>query len=303
MDEGDVAGGMNFHWCLSCGLYFMNPRPTEPFLSRFYGSDYWKVTDSGTGVTARILRQFERSAVFLRVLSEMKLSNLEGKMLEIGSGMGGVVWSMANSLGLAPFANEPDAKAKEFLELLDINLVQNEEIESGQLDDSFSIVVLSHVLEHQTHPKPFLERAIRLLAPGGVLLIEVPNGSVVRDGGIQHPVVFSHHSLAALLDRFGFQYRLQTHAGRGRVALPPQYLVAVLQKVPSRSKPSRTHPRLSIQAARIGRSWSPWLRTSVLCLALDKLLGQGVRKSDERTVRKLRVKLLEKLFAQLSAAN
>lgn len=106
------------------------------------------MTDSETGVVSRILRQFERSAVFLRLLSEMNLTSLEGKILEIGSGMGGVVWSMASILGLSPHANEPDIEAKKFLKLLDVNLVSNEEIESGEFHESFSVVVLSHVLEH-----------------------------------------------------------------------------------------------------------------------------------------------------------
>ena len=300
LDKGDVAGGMNFLWCLSCGLFFMNPRPTDTFLGRFYASEYWRVTDAETGVVSRILRQFERSAVFLRLLSKMNLTFLEGKILELGSGLGGVVWSMGSILGLSPHANEPDVEAKKILKLLDVNLVSNEEIESREFFESFSIVVLSHVLEHQTNPKRFLERAIRLVSPGGVLLIEVPNGAVVRDGGIQHPVVFSRQSLAALLDRIGFQYRLKTHAGRGKVALPPQYLVGVIHKVPLAKKKMRNRPRVSILLSRIGRTWLPTMRTMFLFSALDKILGSRRRVADEKTVRKLRVQLIEKLFAKVT---
>lgn len=304
VDRGDVAGGRTYDWCLICGLNFMNPRPTRLFLSRFYSSEYWKLTNSEVGVVSRIIGQLERSAVFLRILSKLKLPSFEGKILEIGSGTGGVVWSMANALGLSPHANEPDAEAKKFLELLDIVAVLNEDIDSGELDGSYSVVVLSHVLEHQTHPRQFLERAIRLLTPGGVMVIEVPNGSVVGpDGGIEHPVVFSRHSLSYLLDQFGFSYQIKMHAGRGRAARPPQYLVGVVQKVPGRSLPFWTRPSLSIRLSRAGRLLSPWMRSSVLFSAVEKLLGRRVRTSDEKTVTRLRLSLIEKLFAKLTATG
>lgn len=132
------------------------------------------------------------------------------------------------------------------------------------------------------------------------MLIEVPNGAVVRDGGIQHPVVFSRQSLAALLDRIGFQYRLNTHAGRGKVALPPQYLVGVIHKVPLAIKKKQYRPRVSIHVSRIGRKWLPTIRNMVLISALDEMFGSRRREVDEKTVRKLRVKLIEKLFARLT---
>lgn len=300
VDKGDFAGGRNFNWCLNCSLYLMNPRPTESFLQRFYTSEYWRATNSQTRVVSRLLGQIERSAVFLRLLSKFGLTALEGKILEIGSGMGGVVWSMSNSLGLSPYANEPDGESQRYLALLGVNLLRDEEIDSGAFDEAFSIVVLSHVLEHQTFPKPFLERAIRLLSPGGVLLIEVPNGTVQHNGGIEHPLVFCRNSLRALLNQFGFQYRLTTHAGRGRSIRPPQYLVGVLRKFPSLAERSRSFPRLSILVSRIGRACSPAIRRSGFFLTIERWFGRKVRTSDEKTVRKLRESLIEKLFEKLS---
>ncbi len=300
VDQGDVAGGRDFNWCLGCGLYFMNPRPTERFLNRFYGSEYWRATNSSTGALSRLLGQIERSSVFLRLLSKMNLTTLEGRILEIGSGMGGVVWSMSSALGLSPYANEPDRVSQRFLEFLDVKTVDDENLDSGSLDQAFSFVVLSHVLEHQTFPKQFLERAIRLLSPGGVLLIEVPNGTVDHNGGIEHPVVFSRNALRALLDQFGIQYRLTTHAGRGRSIRPPQYLVAVLQNYPFPARSSRSFPRLSVLASRVGRVCSPVIRRSGFFLNLEKLLGRKVRTSDEKTVARLRLNLIEKLFGKVT---
>lgn len=42
-------------------------------------------------------------------------------------------------------------------------------------DGRFEVVVMNHVLEHVPQPVEFLQDAIRLLAPGGILHIAVPN--------------------------------------------------------------------------------------------------------------------------------
>jgi 2-polyprenyl-3-methyl-5-hydroxy-6-metoxy-1,4-benzoquinol methylase len=59
-----------------------------------------------------------------------------------------------------------------------------EEVELG--DRKFDTVVLAHVLEHVDDPIVLLVMAKRLLAPGGLLVVDVPNGdSLHRQVGVK----------------------------------------------------------------------------------------------------------------------
>lgn len=50
----------------------------------------------------------------------------------------------------------------------------------------FQTIILAHVLEHVDSPKDLLEKAYSFLAPGGVLIVDVPNGdSIHRQLGVE----------------------------------------------------------------------------------------------------------------------
>ena len=87
----------------------------------------------------------------------------------------------------------------------------------------FDVVAMEHVLEHVLEPERLLRRLPRLIAPGGVCAITVPNdfsplqltaravGHVDRDFWLappQHLNYFEAASLTTLLNRLGFETRL-----------------------------------------------------------------------------------------------
>jgi 2-polyprenyl-3-methyl-5-hydroxy-6-metoxy-1,4-benzoquinol methylase len=87
--------------------------------------------------------------------------------------------------------------------------------DTGLEDASFDAVVSSEVLEHLPEPKAMLDEIHRLLAPGGLMALCVPNEERIRhitcphcrerfsvDG---HLHVFSAESLAALVREAGFE--------------------------------------------------------------------------------------------------
>jgi SAM-dependent methyltransferase len=83
----------------------------------------------------------------------------------------------------------------------------DETFQPGKL---FSLVLLLDVLEHFPDPKPMLERAIALLAPGGTLLITVP---AFRSLWTSHDVLNRHYTrytrreLVALVREAGGEVR------------------------------------------------------------------------------------------------
>ena len=66
-------------------------------------------------------------------------------------------------------------------------------------DDSFDVVVCFEVIEHMEDPFPVLDELIRVLAPGGLLLVSSPNRGVYQDGNPHHLHEFQPEELRGAL--------------------------------------------------------------------------------------------------------
>jgi 2-polyprenyl-3-methyl-5-hydroxy-6-metoxy-1,4-benzoquinol methylase len=94
---------------------------------------------------------------------------------------------------------------------LRVGLLETADLEEGAYD----VVCAWHVLEHLPEPRTSLARVFSLLAPGGVLCVEVPNVASVasRRAGESwsrlypehHVTQFSPESLGVLLEQAGLE--------------------------------------------------------------------------------------------------
>jgi SAM-dependent methyltransferase len=98
----------------------------------------------------------------------------QGRYLDVGCGSGGAL-GVAHALGWKVTGIEVDeaaaAKARRFTDELHVGDVLTAPFASGRFD----VVTAFHVLEHVPDPVAVIRRALAWLAPGGLLIIEVPN--------------------------------------------------------------------------------------------------------------------------------
>ena len=95
--------------------------------------------------------------------------------------------------------------------------------ETGYAAESFGVVHCSHLIEHLRDPVGFVREVRRILVPGGYFICATPNidgfqarlmGPSWRSAIHDHMGLFSGRTLAALLEREGFQARaLRTWGG------------------------------------------------------------------------------------------
>jgi SAM-dependent methyltransferase len=157
--------------CARCGLVYVNPQPAAEEIPAFYDNMY--LSDSEDEVAARGLGYTERQ--LRRIVRRRKPGG--GTLLDIGCGFGAVLAEMARYPEWSLTGVEIGQKAVAYAD----NRVPSAEIFSGTVDDvdfapgQFDCILMITVLEHVKDPKGVLERVARWLAPGGLLVVQVPH--------------------------------------------------------------------------------------------------------------------------------
>jgi SAM-dependent methyltransferase len=196
--------------CASCGTAVtLAPAPAQAHESGAYGGG----APRGSRLAAPILRAFARRRLGL-------LGAARGRLLDVGAGRGRFV-AQARDAGWDATGIEPSLRGVEGARALGVQLQRAGIADADIAPGSLQAATLWHVLEHLDEPGPALERVAGWLAPGGLLLVGVPNlGSVqARVGGARwyhldvprHRTHFTVTGLHALLRASGLEPVSTTH--------------------------------------------------------------------------------------------
>ncbi len=159
--------GLHLARCTSCGLQFHSPRPVlEQMATAVYGADYHRPDEASADFRHR--RHYARQTVRL----EAWLAPERRRLLDVGCGAGAFM----------RFASERgwDVEGTDMV-VTDWARASGARLWEGELpsiafgDARYDVVRFNHVLEHTRDPLVELRRARQLVAPGGILLVGVPN--------------------------------------------------------------------------------------------------------------------------------
>lgn len=158
--------------CQECGLRFTNPRPDDSQLARYYDSnEYISHSDEGStlvGILYKIARTFtlRRKRKLIEKLSKNK------RLLDVGCGTGHFL-NYCQEYGWLINGVEPNEMARKQAEAKTNIIIQKNLSEI--VNTSYEVITLWHVLEHLPNLEQTMNQLKSLLAPGGVLIIAVPN--------------------------------------------------------------------------------------------------------------------------------
>jgi SAM-dependent methyltransferase len=166
--------------CVGCGLIYINPRPSEEEIVKFYPEFYsWKSdSENGSFFSGRI-KKLEKSYRYHLLNYEAKkvarFVNIEKpKLLDIGCGTGDRL-DVFRKKGFVASGIEPSSSAEYAKKKLNLNVVQTDIFKANLPSSSVDIITLYHVLEHTHDPRRVLQEIRRILKQNGFLIIQVPN--------------------------------------------------------------------------------------------------------------------------------
>jgi len=150
-------------------------------------------------------------AARVHAFAAARLDPARRRLLDIGAGLG-VFPAAMRDLGWRPTALDPDPIAAAHLRD-DLRLETIEGLfDRRRVSGPFDVVTLNKVIEHAPDPAALVRDAVSVLAPDGIIYVEVPDGDAAQHEGpgreeffVDHPHVFSPGSLAAVLTRAGLR--------------------------------------------------------------------------------------------------
>jgi len=204
-------GGFQMVRCTACQFVYLNPRPTNESLFRFY-QHYLPEEGSSIEPWQRMMQPVFRRAAHL---IQHRIGT--GRLLDVGAGFGFFLAEMKGRgwevLGVE-ISRKGMAYAKKVLGLT-VHPGPLEKI--GFPENHFDVVTGFYVIEHLAHPMAFLKECHRILKPGGFLLLRYPHTTPIKNllhlFGIQnrlydlpaHLSDFSPQIIRKCLERVGFE--------------------------------------------------------------------------------------------------
>ena len=231
-NRGTTEETFEYQRCGECGLVFLREIPED--LQPYYAGGYAAIPRS-----LEELRAIAREEVYR--LEPVLRHKRGGRLLEIGPWRG-VFCLNAKEAGFEVSAIEMDEECVRFLrEVVGVDAVQSMDPAAAMLGMSgkFDVIALWHSIEHLREPWVVVERAAERLAPGGLLIMALPN--------------IESFEFAVLRERWR-----HLDAPRHLYFFPADMLTALGERYGLRTVEMKTHDRLSELMAK--DTWVEWVK-------------------------------------------
>jgi len=233
--ENDTAAmysieGFNIVKCRKCGLIYVNPRPGKESLRELYNGGYFSNNDKGVsedylGYSDYLANRANIEKTFSKRLARIERYVSPGRILDVGCALGFFL-SAASSRGWDVRGIDLSEFAVNFARKEFDGRVENKTLSESALPSAgFDAVTYWDVLEHVPDPKSELREAHRVLKPGGIIGIVVPDAGsyAAKIFGKnwpefkrirEHIYFFNKKTLPAMLASLGFEVLRIEGAGR-----------------------------------------------------------------------------------------
>ena len=173
--------GLRVCICTSCSTKYINPSPNPKQIDNFYINYCANHANTFRPNLEKFLFETKllSPASDIRITSYLKLLqqgvNL-GHALDIGCGRGQFLY-LLKKIGFKVDGVELDISSKKYTKKLGLNSIFFGNLEDYKSAQKYDLITMLDLIEHPLEPIKLLQTALKLLAPGGHLLIWTPNGN------------------------------------------------------------------------------------------------------------------------------
>jgi SAM-dependent methyltransferase len=172
--QGDAFGcnQADLVLCPHCNLWWIDPLPSPSRILEFYPPDYYGIQNEKFYESLESFVQ-----VFCRLRTKEAVDLIPGgkRVLDIGCGRG-LTLKIMQQYGYECYGTELSPfSARAAASIPKVHIFTRGVLDCHFPGRFFDLVFLWHVLEHLPNPREVLQEIFRVLAPGGVLLLCVPN--------------------------------------------------------------------------------------------------------------------------------
>ncbi len=156
--------------CNTCSFVFCSQIPSKEELIHYYGNQYNRTNYLSPITVERYNELLDRFEPYRKT----------GKLLEIGAGYGFFA-QIAQQRGWEVFGTELTQEAVAKCEEKGIKMFKGELQNTGYDENEFDVIVCIEVIEHINTPNECLQKANKILRPGGFFYMTTPNfNSILR---------------------------------------------------------------------------------------------------------------------------
>lgn len=178
--------------CDSCRSLFQHPQPAAEEVRGFYGADYQNYGGSSVPLLARLDAAYQRRQADAFLARHGRAA----RVLDFGCGQGGFLRAILAAGAEKPagfdFVLYPELRALAGIRTFD----DIDAMAAGGV--RFDVIRMRHVIEHLTDHDGTMRRLAGLLAPGGRIVGQTPNGGHHTAGWMRQwwgPLHFPYHTL------------------------------------------------------------------------------------------------------------
>ncbi len=222
-----VLNGTRFHTvrCLSDGMMWLDPQPAPEFYQRLYAEHYHQAGEDDPlleQATLDVHTDVERLRETARLrLDEIQAFAAPGRFLEVGFGSGFTLME-AQAQGWDVLGLEVAPSCVDDMVARGIPALCTSLVEYDGPGGAFDVVAMYSVIEHVHDPGAYLRQSFRILKPGGILVLRLPD--TPEEGPpaslIAHLYHFNRATISEFLRRHGFEV---LHMGSFSVWKPKRY--------------------------------------------------------------------------------
>ncbi len=222
------------YWCDGCGVGAVHPVPSPEEVAQFYrlaayythgtahsveGEPYGLLDKVRVKLAVKLDRGTPMTATFIH----RALGRKARRICDVGAGSGNLAAALAGyGHEVVAVEVDPESVVRQHGQRITTFAGTAESLPPEVTSRQFDCVLLSHVLEHCRDPRLALRNVRALLAPGGLLIAEVPNNEALtlRDVGCawsmfdapRHLTFFTRRSLRSACEDAGFSVTRTFHA-------------------------------------------------------------------------------------------